>query len=259
MLALTRPVSPTIGECELTHLERVPIDAGRAAAQHAEYEAALEVAGVRLVPVPAAPELPDAVFVEDTAVVVAEVAVLARPGAASRRPEVETVAPVLVARRPIRRIEAPGTLDGGDVLVVGRDVFVGTSRRTNEAGAAGLAAILEPLGYAVHTVAVTGCLHLKTAVTALSRDTVLLNPEWVDAGRFADYRVVEVAPGEPMAANVLRLPDRVLMATGHPETASRIQGALEGDGETAGVVEVDVSELAKAEAGVTCCSILLTD
>jgi dimethylargininase len=169
------------------------------------------------------------------------------------------VAPILAAHRPIRRIEAPGTLDGGDVLVVGRTVFVGTSQRTNEAGAAGLAAILEPLGYAVHSVMVDGCLHLKTAVTALSEDTVLLNPAWVDAGRFADYRVVEVAPGEPMAANVLRLPDRVLMAAGHPETAARIRDALDGDARTAGVVQVDVSELAKAEAGVTCCSILLEE
>jgi dimethylargininase len=255
LLALTRPVSPRLAECELSHLERVPIDVARAAAQHADYEAALEVAGIRLVPVPAAPDLPDAVFVEDTAVVLDEVAILTRPGAESRRPEVDGVAPVLVAHRPIRRIEAPGTLDGGDVLVVGRHVFVGVSQRTNEAGADQLRTILESLGYAVRMVAVTGCLHLKSAVTALSDDTLLLNPDWVDPASLDAFRLVEVAPDEPTAANVLRLPDRVLMAAGHPDTARRIRDALPtGD---VGVVEVDVSELAKAEAGVTCCSILL--
>lgn len=258
VLALTRPVSPTLAACELTHLERVPIDVERAAAQHAGYEAALEVAGCRLVPVPAAPVLPDAVFVEDTAVVVDEVAVLARPGAASRRPEVDGVAAVLAAHRPLERIEAPGTLDGGDVLVVGRAVFVGASQRTNEAGVVGLRSILEPLGYTVRSVPVSGCLHLKTAVTLIDPDTLLVNPEWVDPARFEGRRVVEVAPGEPLAANVLRLPDRVVMAAGQPETRARIRAALAEVGTPdVGVVEVDVSELARAEAGVTCCSILL--
>jgi len=260
MIALTRPVSPTIDQCELTHRERVPIDPGRAAAQHADYEAALEVAGLRLVPVPAAPFMPDAVFVEDTAVVVDEVAVLARPGAESRRPEVEAVGPVLAAHRPIERIEAPGTLDGGDVLVVGRDVFVGLSQRTNRTGAAALRSILEPHGYAVRTVPVTGCLHLKSAVTALTDDTLLANSGWIDLGAFDGYRIVEVAPDEPWAANVLRLPDRLIMASGHPATHERVRAALADgtDGEGAvPVVETDVSEIAKAEGGVTCCSILL--
>ncbi len=258
LLALTRPVSPTLADCELTYREREPIDVGRAAAQHADYEAALEVAGCRLVPVPAAPELPDAVFVEDTAVVVDEVAVLARPGVASRRPEVDAVAPVLAAHRPVERIEAPGTLEGGDVLVTGRDVFVGVSRRTNGAGADRLRAILEPFGYAVRTVPMTGCLHLKSAVTALTEDLLVANPARVDPAAFGDRGLVEVASGEPGAANVLRLRDRVLMAAGHRGTRARIRAALDeaGHGDV-GVVEVDVSELAKAEAGVTCCVILL--
>ncbi|MFO7895241.1 MAG: arginine deiminase family protein [Longimicrobiales bacterium] len=258
VLALTRPVSPTLAACELTHRERVPIDVERAAAQHAGYEAALEAAGCRLVPVPAAPALPDAVFVEDTAVVVDEVAVLTRPGAASRRPEVDGVAAVLAAHRPVERIEAPGTLDGGDVLVVGRDAFVGASQRTNDAGTVQLRSILGPLGYAVRSVPVTGCLHLKTAVTALTDDLLVVNPAWVDPGAFGERRVLEVAPGEPLAANVLRLPDRVLMAAGQPGTRARLRAALAevGAGDV-GVVEVDVSELARAEAGISCCSILL--
>ncbi len=253
-IALTRPVGPRLGDCELTHVERVPIDVERAVAQHAEYERALEAAGFRVVRVPAAPELPDAVFVEDTAVVLDEVAVMARPGADSRRPEVDAVAAVLGEHRPLLRIEAPATLDGGDVLVSGREVFVGVSQRTSEEGIEQLRSILEPLGYTTRAVPVTGCLHLKTAVTALSGRTLLVNPEWVDVDLFGGYERVEVAPGEPRAANVLRLPDRVVMAAGHPATAERVRVALKGQAE---VVAIDVSELARAEGGVTCCSLLL--
>lgn len=244
-------MSPTLGACELTHLARVPIDIGRAAAQHAAYERALSAAGYRVVRVPAAPELPDAVFVEDTAVVTDEAAVLARPGAMSRRPEVAAVADVLRRFRPVRAIEAPATLDGGDVLRVGRTVFVGASRRTDANGAAALRAVLEPLGYAVRVVPVTGCLHLKSAVTALTDRMLLLNPDRVDPGAFEGFRVIEVDPAEPRAANVLALEGAVLMAAGSPGTAARIRGA------GLDVIEVDVSELAKAEAGVTCCSILV--
>lgn len=249
--ALVRPVSPAIQECELSYRERVPIDAELAATQHRAYERALVEAGCELVRVPAAPELPDAVFVEDTAVVTAEVAVLARPGATSRRPEVEGVAGVLEHYRPLRAIRAPGTLDGGDVLRVGHQLFVGESQRTNEEGVRQLRATLEPLGYAVRSVPLTGCLHLKSAVTALADDTLLLNPEWVDPGRLPDHRVVEVDPAEPHAANVLRIGDVFVMAAGHDRTAARVR-ALGVE-----VAEVDISELAKAEAGVTCCSILL--
>ena len=249
--ALVRPVSPAIRECELSYRERVPIDPDRAAAQHRAYERALVEAGCGLVHVPAAPELPDAVFIEDTAVVTDEVAVLARPGAVSRRPEVAGVAGILERYRPLRAIRAPGTLDGGDVLRVGRQVFVGASQRTNAEGARQLRSILEPLGYAVHSIPVTGCLHLESAVTALSDDTLLLNPDWVDPARLPGWRVVEVDPTEPHAANVLRLEGAVLMAAGHDRTAARVR-ALGVE-----VAEVDISELAKAEAGVTCCSLLL--
>ncbi len=251
ILALTRPVSPSITRCELTYRARVPIDPARAAAQHGAYEAALEAAGCRLVPVPAAPEMPDAVFVEDTAVVTDEVAILARPGAESRRQETEAVAPILAEYRAVRRIREPGTLDGGDVLRVGRDVFVGRSARTNDDGADQLRSVLGPLGYSVGLVPFAGCLHLKTAVTAAADGTLVLNPEWVEPTRFPGYRIVEVDPGEPYAANVLRVGDTVLASAGHPATARRLRSA------GVDVVEVDVSELAKAEAGVTCCSVLI--
>ena len=250
-LALTRPVSPTLDRCELAHHDRVPIDVERAAAQHAAYEAALEAAGLEVVRVSAAPELPDAVFIEDTAVVLEDVAVLALPGAASRRPEVPAVAEALRAYRPLAAIEAPATLDGGDVLVMGRRLFVGESGRTNAEGRAQLRSILEPEGYEVRPVALSGCLHLKSAATAVSDDTVLLNPGWVDPASFEGCRTVEVAAGEPRAGNVMRLPAGVLMAAGQPATAARLR-ALD-----VRVTTVDVSELMKAEAGVTCCALLV--
>lgn len=251
LVALTRPVSPTIDRCELTHRTRVAIDLERAVAQHRAYEAALEAAGCTVVHAPSAPELPDSVFVEDTAVVTDDVAVMARPGASSRRPEVAAVADVLGRHRPLVWIRAPGTLDGGDVLQVDRDVFVGRSGRTNAEGVAQLRAALEPLGHTIRPVPFSGCLHLKTAVTALRGDTLLFNPEWFDPDALAGYHMLEVDPREPFAANALSAADAVLVAAGAPGTAERI-GALGLD-----VVEVDISELAKAEGGVTCCSILL--
>lgn len=251
LVAVTRPVSPSIERCELTHLERVPIDPERAAAQHRAYEAALEAAGCRLVRLPAVPELPDAVFVEDTAVVTADMAVIARPGAASRRPEVHAVAALLETYRPLIRITPPATLDGGDVLQVGRDVLVGRSGRTNAEGVAQLRAALEPLGHTVRSVAFAGCLHLKTAMTALGEDVLLVNPERVAAGELEGFHLLEVDPDEPFAANALAVGDAVLVAAGAPVTARRI-GAQGMD-----VVEVDLSELRKAEGGLTCCSILI--
>lgn len=253
LVALTRPVSPNLGDCELTHLERRPVDIGKAESQHRAYEQALVEAGCALVRVPAAPDLPDAVFVEDTAVVFDELAVVARPGAPSRRPEVDPVVAVLSGYRGLRRIEEPGTLDGGDVLVIGRRVLVGDSDRTNVEGARQLARILEPLGYDVQRIEVHGCLHLKTAVTALADRTLLINPEWVSAARLSGYHRVEVDPTEPFAANVLRLGDRLLMAEEHPRT----RGRLESLGMR--VMTVALSELARAEAGATCCSLLLRE
>ncbi len=134
LLALTRALSPRIVDCQLTHLERQPIDLARAAEEHTAYERQLSELGATVRRLPPAPELPDGVFVEDTAVVLDEVAVIARPGAESRRGETASVAADLAGYRPTIAIESPGTLDGGDVLVVDRQVFVGRSTRTNAAG-----------------------------------------------------------------------------------------------------------------------------
>ena len=251
-IALTRAVPPSIVRCELTHLARAPIDLDRARDEHAAYEAALAALGCAVRRIAPAPELPDSVFVEDAALVLDEVAVLTRPGAASRRAEVASVAAALGEYRPLLRIEPPGTLDGGDVLRSGRRVWVGRTPRSNAAGCQQLRALLAPHGYDVRAVAVQGCLHLKTAVTEVADDTLLLNPEWVDRATFGAYALLEVDPGEPFAANVLRVGDAVLCAAAHPRTRERLSAA---GVETHGV---EVGELAKAEAGLTCCSLIFT-
>lgn len=250
-MAITRPVPAGLARCELTHLARVPIDVDRAAAQHEAYEAALGALGCVVRRLPAADDLPDSVFVEDAAIVLDEVAILTRPGAASRRPEVASVASVLVEYRPLRALDAPATLDGGDVLHAGDRLFVGLSSRTNDAGAAQLASIVEPLGYSVTTVVTADCLHLKSAVTSLAPGTLLCNPQWIDPGCFDGFDIVEIDASEPHAANVLRIGETIVMAADHSRTADRIRSR------GVRVCAVDVSELAKAEAGVTCCSLIV--
>ena len=190
-------------------------------------------------------------FVEDTCVVVDELAIITRPGAESRRPETAGVAEAVARHRALRHIEPPGTLDGGDVLRIGRTLFVGRSLRTNDEGIEQLRRILDPLGYQVHAVALHGCLHLKSAVTQVGPRTILVNPAWIDMDAFAGYEQIEVDPAEPFAANALLIGDRAI----HPAGYSRTRARLESRG--VGVVSVDVSELAKAEGGVTCCSIVL--
>ena len=251
LVAITRAVSPALARCELTHLAREPIDVARAAAQHAAYERALAALGCRVVSLPAEPDLPDSVFVEDTAVVVNELAVITRPGAATRRPETAAVARAIAAYRPLAEIVAPGAIDGGDVLRLGRRVLVGRSGRSNEDAIAQLGALLRPHGYTVEGVAVHGCLHLKSAVTQVAPGAVLLNPAWVDADVFAGHRVLEIDPSEPYAANALLIGDAAIYPAAFPRTAARLERA------GVSLVTVDVSELAKAEGAVTCCSIVI--
>jgi dimethylargininase len=252
LVAVTREVSESIGQCELTHLPRQVIDVDRARAQHRSYERALEEAGCTIVRVEAAPELPDSVFVEDAAVVLSEVAIIMRPGARPRRAETPAVAELVGHYRPLRFIEAPGTIDGGDVLVAGRSVFVGLSGRTNEAAVEQMRAILRPHGYAVRPVPVTGCLHLKSAVTALADDRLLLNGEWVARELFSslDLDIVDVDSAEPYAANIVRVAGELVYPDAFPRTRERLerQGAR--------VRTVDVSEIAKAEGAATCCSLI---
>ena len=263
-VAFTRAVPRSINRCELTHLARTPIDYGRAVAQHAAYEDTLRRLGCEVQRLPAQDDMPDSVFVEDTAVVFDEIAVIARPGAASRRGEVESVKQALAPYRRLAFIQPPGTLDGGDVLVTPRKVFVGISGRTNADGARQLATHIIPYGFVTIPVTVTECLHLKSAVT-LARARVapgldlppkggsclVINPYWVDRDLFAGFDLIEVDRKEPMAANVLRVGDRVVCADEHPRTRQRL--------EAHGIVTATVpaSELAKAEGAVTCGSLLV--
>jgi dimethylargininase len=230
LIALTRGVSDAISRCELTHVARKPIDL-----------------------VPPAHDLPDAVFVEDTAVVVKEVAIATRPGAMARRPEVRGVSDVLGRYREVLPIEAPATIDGGDVLVAGKRVFIGRTGRTNSVAILKMREILEPIGYTVDGVDVTGCLHLKSAVTALADDRLLLNRAWI--GRetekiFRDFDLVEIDPDEPYAANIVRAGGALIYPSAFPRTRATLE-RLGLD-----VTAVDVGELAKAEGAVTCCSLI---
>jgi dimethylargininase len=250
-IALTRDVSPAIERCELSHLERSPIDYGRALAQHAAYEQCLMELGCRVHRLPSDASMPDAVFIEDTAVVVDELAVITRPGAPSRRGETAAVKTALAAHRPVASLEGEATLDGGDVLRIGRALYVGVSARTNHEGIAQLARLLNPWEYRVLPVMTRDCLHLKTAVTVAAPGILVVNPAWVDGDLFDSAKLVAVDPGEPFAANVLRVGDATICAAAFPRTNRRLEAA------GVAVRTVDMSEFAKAEGGVTCCSVIL--
>ena len=251
--AITREVSLALAGCQLSFIPRDAIDVALAGAQHRDYRHALEALGCRVLVLPAEPALPDSVFVEDVAIVLDEVAIVTRPGAPSRRGEVAGIAVELRRHRPVLAIEAPGTIDGGDVLRLGRTFYVGQSARSNADGIAQLGQLLAGFGYTVQSVPTRGCLHLKSAVTQLDDDTLLLQPAWVERERFADFRAIEVDPAEPHAANVLRIGDALLMPANFPRTRQRLIDAGYN------VTAVDVGELQKAEGAVTCCSLVFRD
>jgi len=251
-IALTRQISPAIAACELTYMDRAPIDPARAAREHASYEDALRALGAEVVSLPADPGLPDCAFIEDTALVIDNVAVIASMRRPSRAPEIELAARLLATQREIARIRPPAYLEGGDAFLVGRTVFVGVSSRTNEAGVEALRSIAEPLGHRVVAVPVTGCLHLTTGASFLSEGRVLANPAWIDVEpiRRAGAEVVAVHPEEPWAANTLRLGGATLMAGGFPRTREIVEGL----GIRTKVTPID--EIQKAEAGLTCMSLI---
>ena len=250
-IALTRSVPPSIGNCELTHLQRKPIDVSRAAEQHAGYEKSLVALGCTVQRLPSLPDMPDSVFVEDIAIVLPELAIITRPGAESRRLEVASVADALEPHRPLTFIQSPGMLDGGDVLHVGSNIYVGESTRTNAEGIRQLSEIAARYGYRVQQVSVSACLHLKSAVTRVSEDVILLNSNWVDSSRFRGVHQIDVHTSEPYAANALWIGDNVIYSATYNETRRR----LEQNGINVQAIETD--ELEKAEGAVTCCSILI--
>jgi len=252
LTAITRELNHSIGSCELTFLPRVRIDPALAQQQHALYQAALSSLGCEMVTVPTEQGLADSVFIEDTALVLDELAVMLRPGVGSRRPELAGVERALERYRPLESIEAPGTLDGGDLLCVDKVIFAGLSSRSNENGIEQLRDIVSDYGYSVTTVETTKCLHLKSAVSAIASGTLLINPDWVCSTAFKDYELVDVDDEEAHAANALLVGQGVI----YPSSFPRTMEMLEKRG--INVVPVDLTELQKAEGAVTCCSLLVS-
>jgi dimethylargininase len=250
LTAITRAVSPAIDRCELTNIDRLPINLERANIQHAEYEQTLRDLGLDVHSLPADPELPDSVFVEDAAIVLDEIAVITLPGADSRKPEINSIARTLAPYRNLVNIKAPGTLDGGDVLKVGKTIFVGLSERSNSSAIRQLENLLDPFGYKVNGVPVRGCLHLKSAVTQVEENCLVINPAWADKVYFPGLKFIDVHPSEPYAANALLIGTRLIYQPAFSKTLANL--------ETAGMkpVLVDQSELGKAEGGLTCCSLI---
>lgn len=249
-IAITRAVSPAINLCELTNLERLPIDLERAAAQHHAYEQVLQSLGIEIHSLPADPDLPDSVFVEDTAIVLDECAVITRPGADSRKPETLAIARELAPYRKLYSIQAPGMLDGGDVLTIDKSIYIGLSRRSDRSAIGQLQETLTPFGYTVSGVPVHGCLHLKSAVTQVGPDLLVINPAWVEETDFPGFDFIEVHPSEPYAANALRVGRKVIYQPAFPKTLESLEAA------GLDILLVDQSELGKAEGGLTCCSLI---
>jgi dimethylargininase len=250
-LALTHLPSPALDHGLRTHVGRNPVDFGRALRQHADYCEMLRQCGAVVRILDVSRDLADSVFVEDTAVVLDEVAVLASMGDEARRTEPAGIERVLREYRQVERIEPPATLEGGDVLRVGRTLLVGLSGRTNAAGVSALEAVARRYNYDVRAIAVRGCLHLKTACTALDERRLLVNPAWLDVSRLRDFELVRVADSETWAANALRVGDTICLAAGHECTAQGIRQFGHD------VLLTDISEFAKAEGGMTCLSLLI--
>lgn len=250
LTALTRAVSPTIGDCELTYLIRQAIDFDKAEKQHRMYEQCLKEIGLNVVSLDAEAAYPDAVFVEDAAVVVDELAVMTNMGSDKRRRETESLVSTLSHYRRLDFLKEPAALDGGDVLRIGRTLYAGLSKRTNEEGIAQLREILKPYGYEVKSAEVKGCLHLKTGCTFIGKNTILANPSWVDTNQFRDFEILEVSATEPWAANSLLIRDMILFPIGFPQTTEMLRER------GFSLKLVDISELMKAEAGLTCMSLI---
>jgi dimethylargininase len=241
-----------MGSCELTFLSRNKIDTDLASVQHQQYQSALFSLGCEIVIVPTEPGLADSVFIEDTAIVLDEVAVLCRPGAASRRPEVAGVEVVLQQYRELASIQPPGTLDGGDLLRIDKVIYAGLSTRSNQSGIEQLRSIVVDYGYSVTVVETAKCLHLKSAVSVVGPGTLLINPDLIGKSVFADYELIDVDKDEAHAANALLIGQSLIYSSSYPRTMEKLLArGIE-------IVPVDVSEVQKAEGAVTCCSLVFT-
>lgn len=250
LTAITRAVSPAFVNCELSFIARQPIDLKIAEAQHRAYEELLRTLGANVISLPAEPDLPDSMFVEDPAIVLDELAVILPLGTESRRREAESLARALKPYRELGYVTLPGTMEGGDILHTGRKIYAGLSRRTNEEGIRQLRALLKPYDYEVIAVPVTGCLHLKSAVTSLGPNILLANRAWFESSLFAGYQWIEVSADEPHAANALAIGDQIVLPASFPRTRARVEAA------GFSIAPIDISELQKAESGLTCSSLL---
>lgn len=250
-IAITRKVSPRFNECEITHIERTPIDVNVARSQHDEYVRVLSDLGCQVIELAEEPDFPDSVFVEDTAFILPEVAVITRPGADSRRPEVESIIPALSPHRKLIRVTEPASVDGGDVLVLGKNIYIGLSTRSDMQAVNQLNESLREYGYIVHGIGLIDCLHLKTAVTRVDDNTLLINKHWVNANHFPGFELIEVDASEPFAANCLPIHGKII----YPITFPNTQKKLEARGFQ--IKNVNLAELAKAEGAVTCCSLII--
>ncbi|MDH3612960.1 MAG: dimethylargininase [Gammaproteobacteria bacterium] len=252
LTAITREVNTAIGSSELTFLPRVKIDTDVALQQHQHYQSVLSSLGCEIVVVPTEPGLADSVFIEDTAIVLDEIAVLCRPGAESRQPEVAGVKEVLQKYRTIASIQPPGTLDGGDVLRIGKAVYAGLSTRSNQSGIEQLRGIVADYGYSVHAVETAKCLHLKSAVSEVAPGMLLINSDWISRSAFGDCELIDIDTKEAHAANALLVGRNVIYPSSFPRTMDKLvkRGI--------NVTPVGLSELQKAEGAATCCSLIFT-
>ena len=250
LLAITHVPSPNMQRGERTFVDELVVDYELSLRQHAEYRAALQRCGAEVIVLDVNRTMPDCVFVEDTAIVLRELAVMMSPGAESRRGEPAGIEPSLRQFREVRRVKRPATIDGGDVVVAGRSIYVGESPRTNSEGIAALRETLAPFGYSVTGVPVRQCLHLKTACSALPDGRFLVNAEWIDASPLPAERLVSVPADEPWAGDVLVIGNQIILAEAFPQTADLLSGL---GFET---IPVAVSEFAKVEGGVTCLSLV---
>ena len=250
LVAIIRPVSDSINDCALSFQSRQPIDVRKAAEQHKAYQDCLANLGLNLISLAAEPELPDAVFVEDPAVVLDEVAIIPVMGAQSRRAESRGIAEALSLYRPIQHLVEPATLDGGDVMRIGRSIFVGVSERTNRESVRQFEEIVSSYGYRVQAVPVRGCLHLKSGCSYLGKNSILINRSMVDPKPFQSFELIDVPTEEPGAANALLINEVVIIPASFPRTRRLLEERRFS------VRTIDISELQKAEGAVTCSSLI---
>jgi dimethylargininase len=247
--AIARKPGPNFAQGLTTAVNEEPPKYELLFTQHEAYVAALKSIGLEVILLDALPDHPDAYFVEDTAVVASNVAVITNPGADARRGEEETIAPVLARYRKTEKIQPPGTVDGGDVLQVDNHFFIGISERTNHEGAGQLSHILKSYGYTYTTVTVGEGLHFKSSVNYVGQNTLLVTDDFAGNNQLKGYDTIVVDSVESYAANSLFINDHILIPRGYSDTRKKLEvlGSK--------IIELDTSEVRKMDGGLTCMSL----